>query len=195
MLSSRNPLVRFKRLFIPPNSPERFGGWWKDPQGWIYFRKYAKSILDLVQGPRVLDVGCGEGHLTVKIADLVRVKDVIGIDKHLQHLTHPHVEYRHCIVPDIAPVLQDEKFNTIVSTEFIEHIALVDFHMMCNILCRHLERYGRFVGCTPVRRNEQLNKFHLHEFTYDELVTALYNHFVDVMVWEQNELLFWECTL
>lgn len=76
-------------------------------------------LLDLKEGETLLEVGCGQGHLTKRLAD--RGIEVIGIDANEEA---PQVAGTDRVVHMMAEDLQfdDDSFDTIVSIHAIEHI-------------------------------------------------------------------------
>jgi len=95
-----------------------------------HFGRNPEKHLPLA-GLRVLDIGCGGGLLSEPLAFLGA--DVVGIDAtaKLVHVARVHaaancvdVDYRHVLAEDIAEA--GERFDVIVNTEVIEHVANVD---------------------------------------------------------------------
>lgn len=76
-------------------------------------------LLELKPGQRMLEVGCGQGHLTKRLAD--RGIEVTGIDANKEA---PVVAGTDRVVHMMAEDLQfeDGTFDTIVSVHAIEHI-------------------------------------------------------------------------
>jgi len=80
-------------------------------------------LLSLSDGERVLEVGCGQGHLTTRLAD--RGIDIVGVD------ANPNA-------PEIAGTdrvlhmkgedldFEDESFDTVLSVHALEHIPPLD---------------------------------------------------------------------
>jgi len=81
--------------------------------------KRIDRLLPLRPGQRVLEVGCGQGHLTMRLAE--RGIDVVGIDA---NPTAPDVSgsdrVLHMRAEDLA--FPDAEFDAIVSVHAIEHI-------------------------------------------------------------------------
>ncbi len=85
--------------------------------------KTVDRLLPLEPGDRVLEVGCGQGHLTKCLAE--RGIDIVGID------ANPHapavagtdrVLHMNAEALDFA----DESFDTVISVHAIEHIPPLD---------------------------------------------------------------------
>jgi 2-polyprenyl-6-hydroxyphenyl methylase/3-demethylubiquinone-9 3-methyltransferase len=104
-----------------------------------------------LSGLRVLDIGCGGGLLSEPMAMLGA--EVVGIDAtaKLVHVARIHaitnaidIDYRHALAEDLAAA--GERFDVIVNTEVIEHVANVDrFVEYC---CKMMKPGGMMVVAT-----------------------------------------------
>ncbi len=85
--------------------------------------KRIDRILPIDSSQRVLEVGCGSGHLTKRLAE--RGVDVVGIDA---NPNAPEVAGTDLVVCMYAEDLEygDETFDTIVAVHSIEHIPQLD---------------------------------------------------------------------
>ncbi|MGH8914690.1 MAG: class I SAM-dependent methyltransferase [Acidimicrobiia bacterium] len=81
--------------------------------------KRIDRLLPLEAGQRVLDVGCGQGHLTVRLAE--RGIDVVGIDAN-PNAAEVSGSDRVLFMRAEALEFADEEFDAIVSVHAIEHI-------------------------------------------------------------------------
>ena len=70
---------------------------------------------------------------------------------------------------DINKLFLQAKFDTIVSTEFIEHITEEDLNKLLVKIINWLKPDGHFFGSTPNVPQYSGNPFHLKEYTTDEL--------------------------
>ena len=138
------------------------------PEDHLYYRAYRDWLLPVVTGT-VLDLGCGEGWLTKELADKPEVISILAIDTFagqpednlddkIVYLQHP--------LPSIG---LKGRFDTIVSTEFIEHIKHEELLMLLKRIQEWLKPQGRFLGSTPNFQSQSGNPFHLREYGFDEL--------------------------
>lgn len=79
-------------------------------------------LVTIEEGDRVLEVGCGQGHLTKALAD--RGVDIVGIDANPQAAEVAGTDkVRHMRAESL--VFDDASFDVIVSVHAIEHIPLL----------------------------------------------------------------------
>jgi len=90
-------------------------------------------LLDLSNGERVLEVGCGQGHLTKRLAE--RGVDIVGIDA---NPNAPEIAESDRVVFMYAENLKfdDNSFDTVVAVHSIEHIPPLSkaFEEMARVL-------------------------------------------------------------
>lgn len=88
--------------------------------------KRIDRLLPLLPGQRVLEVGCGQGHLTIRLAD--RGIDIVGIDA---NSNAPGISGSDRVVCMRAESLDfgDAEFDAVVSVHAIEHIPALDLAM------------------------------------------------------------------
>ncbi len=81
------------------------------------------QLLDLSNGQKVLEVGCGQGHLTKRLAD--RGVDIIGIDA---NPNAPEIAGTERVVFMYAEDLEyeDSSFDVVVAVHSIEHIPALE---------------------------------------------------------------------
>ncbi len=90
-------------------------------------------LLDLSPGDRVLEVGCGRGHLTSRLSD--RGVDIVGIDA---NPNAPEIAESdrvvHMMAEDLA--FADDEFDAIIAVHSIEHIPPLEeaFAEMARVL-------------------------------------------------------------
>jgi 2-polyprenyl-3-methyl-5-hydroxy-6-metoxy-1,4-benzoquinol methylase len=161
---------------------ERYDG--RDPAERAYIEEYAALVFPHTHG-RVLDLGCGHGYLTCRIAERAEVTDVVGVDQISDfRCTHAKVRF---LSQDLAraPELLGG-FDVVVATEFIEHLPEAAFMALLPRISAALKPGGRFVGSTPpnptVAATFSGSPFHQREYQAEALAVLLREHFADVVV-------------
>ena len=88
-----------------------------------YHLKRIDRLLPLSNGDRVLEIGCGQGHLTKRLA--ARGVDIVGIDA---NPNAPEIAGTNRVVCMRAESLDfdDEEFGAVVSVHAIEHIPQLE---------------------------------------------------------------------
>jgi 2-polyprenyl-3-methyl-5-hydroxy-6-metoxy-1,4-benzoquinol methylase len=150
-----------------------------------YDRAYQDQLMPYIQGD-VLDVGCGAGTFVREYIKKDEVKSVLAIDKYIDEMpVHEKITSIKWDLP--LKFFNDNKFDTIVATEFIEHIKREDLEPLLEIVKKHLKPTGFFVGSTPNKVAPTTNPFHLYEYTLPELGGILKNYFSEVEIWDNGK--------
>jgi ubiquinone/menaquinone biosynthesis C-methylase UbiE len=147
-------------------------------------------LLDTIdaRASRVLDVGCGDGTLTARLAE--RRDRVWGVDDSLLPLQLARGEFDRRRL-DRKPFLTtadarclpfpDEAFDCVVMADVIEHIDAPDTVM--GEAHRVLRKGGQILLTTPRRQGDApAHEYHCHEYTGAELADLLRNRFADVRI-------------
>lgn len=151
---------------------------------WDYFETYAKPLSQLASG-RVLELGCGHGYVSERLAQSSMVTGVVAIDKIDNFLKqNSKIEYR------TLDLRSDEDlpngFDTVVASEFIEHISEDDFRKLMKKITKALKGDGRFIGSTPLNptpyKTFSGSRFHVREYSKRDLENILKEHFREVSV-------------
>lgn len=161
----------------------------EDPRMKTYDFAYYNELSPYISG-EVLDIGCGAGMFIKEYAKKDEVVSVLGIDKYIDEMPQEISKVTSCafILPDELGVNKDSaKFDTIVSTEFLEHISREKLEEMLGKIKGLLKESGVFVGSTPNKIAPTTNPFHLYEYTLTELVSILKNYFSDVEAWDNGQ--------
>jgi trans-aconitate methyltransferase len=125
-------------------------------EGWnpsLYDRKhsfvteYGKDLLSLLAprpSERILDLGCGTGHLTQTIAD--SGADVVGLDSSPQMIDsarreYPDIEF---VVADASDFTFDARFDAVFSNAALHWVRRAESAAGC--ISRALKPGGRFVA-------------------------------------------------
>lgn len=111
-----------------------------------FVTKYGEDVLALLDakpGERILDVGCGSGHLTRLIADAGA--EVIGFDSSAEMIAtakeaYPTINF---IVADASDFSFDEPFDAVFSNAALHWVERAEAAVIC--MARALKPGGRFV--------------------------------------------------
>ena len=137
----------------------------------------------LIQGKKVLDVGCGLAYGTALMAGLAST--ITGIDYDpgtIEANTKSYgkivnLDFKQVVIPPLP--FDNNSFDIITAFQFIEHIKpRKEFIKEC---LRVLRPGGSLLITTPnVKMSMARNPFHVHEYTFDEMrdeVSSLTNNF------------------
>jgi trans-aconitate methyltransferase len=102
----------------------------------------ALDLLDPQPGERILDVGCGEGTLTKRIAE--RGATVTGIDDSLDMIRAAHANGVDALVVDASDMQFDEEFDAAFSNAALHWMPQKD--AVASGIFRALKPGGRFAG-------------------------------------------------
>lgn len=150
--------------------------WEANPNQKKYDLCYYGAILPWVHGD-VLDIGSGTGMLDLEMAKKSDVKSILAVDKlaPYERLQDPKIEH---IQRDITDGLNlDKQFDTIVSSEFIEHISEQELDKLLSEVYFLLKDGGVFVGSTPNSGTHSGNPYHIKEYSVGELEAKLKRYF------------------
>ena len=151
---------------------------------WLYYRYLMPHITG-----KVLDIGAGYLQFVKEYAKKDDVTSILCLDKFTEEAHAVEKATRkEWICPEILP---EGKFDTIVSTEFVEHIVREQFEPLLEQIVTRLTDDGKFVGSTPNKMFPTTNPYHLYEYTKGELEEILKKYFSRVTV----DLSRVDCTL
>ncbi len=160
-----------------------------------YSEAYANFLIPRAHG-RVLDVGCGRGYLTRRIAGNPKVEAVVGIDK-IGNFDNPHPKVTY-VSEDLPPAGDfPGKFDAVIASEFVEHITEDDHNNILAKIARALKDDGTYLGSTPHNptnfKTFSGSRFHVREYNKKDLKNILQLYFHDVRVTALPEhCLVWE---
>ncbi|WP_123535329.1 class I SAM-dependent methyltransferase [Halosimplex salinum] len=117
-----------------------------------FVHEYGGSVVELLDpqpGERVLDLGCGTGHLTADIADRVGASgSVVGVDASAEMVdrareTYPDLRFE---VADVREYSPDEPFDAVFSNAALHWIPGADQPAVAEQVAGMLDTGGRFVA-------------------------------------------------
>ncbi|MFC6974602.1 class I SAM-dependent methyltransferase [Halomicroarcula sp. GCM10025709] len=114
-----------------------------------FVAQYGRDLLELLApepGERILDIGCGTGHLTAAIAD--RGAEVVGIDAAPEMVeqaraAHPDCTFRQADIREYDP---DRPFDAVFSNAALHWIPGPDHDAVLSTVADALSPDGRFVA-------------------------------------------------
>jgi len=158
-----------------------------------YLEQYAAVVLPYAFG-RVLDLGCGHGYLTYKIACRPEVDEVVGIDK-ITAFRCPHTKVTYGTQDLVNDSSLPGGFDLILATEFIEHIPEAALLNLLPNIREALRDGGLFVGSTPPNPTAAArfsdSPFHAREYQPAVLRAYLERHFADVRLEQHGAFMSW----
>jgi SAM-dependent methyltransferase len=135
----------------------------------------ALDLLDPKPGERILDVGCGDGVLTKRIAE--RGAAVTGIDNNLDMIRAAHANGVDALVVDSADMHFDREFDAAFSNAALHW--MLDKNAVAAGIFRALKPGGRFAGEMGGAGNLKM----LREALDEELVIRGYAPPVEASNW------------
>ena len=139
----------------------------ENPDQKRYDWNYYNALSPHIKGD-VLDIGAGAGMFAKEYAKKEEVNSIICIDKYTEELPGiDKIEKVNWVCPEPLPVTN--VFDTVVSTEFIEHITQEQFEPLLEQIKSVMHEDSLFVGSTPNKVSPTTNPYHLYEYTLSEL--------------------------
>jgi ubiquinone/menaquinone biosynthesis C-methylase UbiE len=140
-------------------------------------------ISDCKTNIHVLDVGCGQGHITSKIKEKFPTINISGLDISLTAIEYAHQRHKGIdfIVGDVySPPYSEAFFDIIICNNTWEHIT--DPVRMLNTLHKILKKRGVIIMSTPSRyrtsnllksllgRSVSINEHHVTEYSVGQVI-------------------------
>lgn len=155
----------------------------ENPNQERYDWAYYNALLPYIKG-NVLDIGAGAGMFVKEYSKKDEVNTVTCLDKYTEELPKLDKVIR---IDWVCPQeLPDQLFDTVVSTEFIEHIEREQLEPLLEDIKNVLKEDGVFVGSTPNKQVPTTNPYHLYEYTLSELTEIFEKYFSEVNTWDTN---------
>ena len=133
-----------------PNNARGAGQRW-DPERYRrnagFVAAYGDSVLEMLaprQGERILDLGCGEGALTVRIAERVGAAGVVGVDASAEQVAACRARGLEARVMDGARLTFDAAFDAVFSNAALHWMK--DLDAVIDGVWRALRPGGRFIA-------------------------------------------------
>jgi 2-polyprenyl-3-methyl-5-hydroxy-6-metoxy-1,4-benzoquinol methylase len=116
---------------------------------YAYNQNVLLSYLEKENGSMILDVGCNDGNLTVKAAEVIETKNLYGIDLNQDALEKASYNGIEAIYHDVNRrfPFEDSYFDVVISNQVLEHI--VDTDNFFREIHRILKKGGYAVISTP----------------------------------------------
>lgn len=115
----------------------------------IEHRRAILSLLEQDENARLLDLGCGDGEFTLKVAERIGTKQIYGVDiveKRIAEAKARGIEIYRCDLNDTLPI-ESENFDVVLGNQIIEHLANTD--VFVREIHRVLRTGGYAVITTP----------------------------------------------
>jgi SAM-dependent methyltransferase len=157
----------------------------------LHLKRY-EFALPSCEGREVLDLGCGVGYGTARIADVAR--RVVGGDVDPDSIAYARERYRRGNAQFVeldatALAFDDASFDVVCSFETIEHVD--DPAALVREAARVLRRPGHLFVSTP-RADETThspdNPYHRVEFSLRDFEDMLRAHFADVTLYGERRV-------
>jgi len=97
----------------------------------LEYRKVFLSLLEKDTNAKLLDLGCGNGEITVRLEEAIGTKSAHGIDIRVAQVEEANAKGVNAIVADLNKPLpfQSESFDVICSSDIIEHVYNTDLFL------------------------------------------------------------------
>lgn len=160
-------------------------------EGKLIYAEHVTRYLaaqSVVKDKVVLDIASGSGYGTKILAE--SAKFVYGVDVNEAAVNYSKKKYAskniEYLVGDGESIpLKDNSVDVVITFETIEHIK--NYSKFLDEVARVLKPDGLAIVSTPNDLEfAEGNHFHLHEFQYDELVSALHKHFKNIDTYFQS---------
>jgi len=160
----------------------------------FHWARYSFAVA-LVDGGRVLDLGCGAGYGTHLLADSDPGAHVYGMDIAPEAVAYAANHYqlsnlRYVRGNALCPPFQEGSFDVIVSFEVLEHVD--EARCLLQSAKRLLKQGGSLVVSTPNREvyskgcTQPWNPYHVREYSLAEFRAMLGDYFPCVHVYGQS---------
>ena len=174
------------KVIMNPNAHERSTEYTHtlNPNQKRYDWAYYNALLPYITG-NVLDIGAGAGMFVKEYSKKDEVNTVTCLDKYTEELPAIDKVIRiDWVCPEPLPT--GMVYDTIVSTEFVEHIERDQFEPLLEQIVKAMKEDSVFVGSTPNKQVPTTNPYHLYEYTLPEITEIFEQYFSEVKTWDTN---------
>lgn len=118
-------------------------------QGWEERQHALLKLVEYAPTAKMIDLGCGDGEFTLKIADKMGTKLIYGIDAVLKNVETAKTKGIDARLSDLEKALpfENETFDVINASDIIEHLANTDNFL--KEIHRILNNKGYVIIMTP----------------------------------------------
>jgi len=156
----------------------------QNPNQQKYDWEYYNVLLPHITGS-VLDIGSGALMFVKEYIKKDDVTEVHCFDKFQEQEVPDKVTCTEWVCPEVLPI--KEKFDTIVSTEFIEHIEREQLEPLLEQIVKKMHKDSKFVGSTPNKICPTENPYHLYEYTLPEQLEIFKNYFSRIEMFDNGQ--------
>lgn len=158
----------------------------------LYAGSYAAVLVPLCRG-KVLDIGCGEGWVTEAIAKQPAVESILATDKFDgEQRQHPKIVYQVMTTEQLMTSDFVGQFDTIISTEHIEHLDASLHKALLSWIKAHLVPGGQFLGSMP-DSEVCAGPWHKKEYRLHNWYPVISEFFPQVKLWNvQSTVYAWQ---
>jgi len=143
----------------------------------LHLARY-RFAADHSRGERLLDIACGAGYGTAILARAQIGAACFGLDCDPAAVAYAHQRYQapnlQFLHGDAMKFAPDERYDTIVSLETIEHLP--DPERFIAHLTTMVVDGGRIIASVPITPTKDGNPYHLHDFS-ERSFTALFGKY------------------
>lgn len=143
----------------------------------IHMQRYDFAATRLL-GTRILDMACGCGYGSARLAELNPDKQVTGVDIDPAAIAYAQAHYR---LPNLLYICADaerfasaDKFDSIVSLETVEHLPR-PARLIANCAAL-LAEGGQIIASVPITPTLDGNPHHLHDFSRRSFFALFAHH-------------------
>lgn len=148
-------------------------------------------VKPFVTNKKTLDIACGSGYGTYLLATDGEAKSVLGVDLDSDAIRYGKQRYPHQnikrISGDASTYEFNEKFESIISFETIEHIP--NYKDFLQNIKSALDKNGSFIVSTPIAKEttkKPHNPYHVIEWSFDDFKILLNEYFSIEDIYLQN---------